>query len=94
MTILNTCTKKKCGNLLKAPRMFIICVDNALRTSIDLIEENGFTPTQKKKTKAKANNIPQKLLYMQTTQMIKRFYAITLVRAESRVHSLEQAASI
>ena len=26
-----------------APYMFIICLDNILRTSIDLIKENGFT---------------------------------------------------
>ena len=25
------------------PYLFIICLDNALRTSIDLIKENGFT---------------------------------------------------
>ena len=34
---------------------FIICLDNVLRTSIDLIKENGFT-----QQKQEANDIQQK----------------------------------
>ena len=38
------------------PHLFIICIDSILRTSIDLIKENGFTME-----KVKKQTIPQKL---------------------------------
>ena len=39
------------------PYLFIICLDNVLRTSIDKIKENGFELTKKKKKKQK---VPRK----------------------------------
>ena len=47
-----------------APYLFIICLDNVLRTSIDLIKENGFTLK-----KQEADDTPLKLLRTQTMQM-------------------------
>ena len=44
--------------------LLIICLDDVLQTSIDLMKENGFTL---KKTRS---DILQKLLLMQTMQMI------------------------
>ena len=38
-----------------APHLFIICLDNELRTSIDLMRENGFTLKRQE-----ADDIPQK----------------------------------
>ena len=49
---------------------------------------------KKKQTKKKqeADDIPHNLLLMQTTHMISHFLQNTHVQAESRLHSLEQAA--
>ena len=51
-----------------APYLFIICLDYALRTSIDLIKENGF-----KLAKKEAEDTQHKLLQSQTTPMIYCF---------------------
>ena len=48
-----------------APYLFIICLDYVLWTSIDLMKENGFR-LQKRQEE---DNILQKLLRVQTTQM-------------------------
>ena len=53
--------------------MFIICLDHALRTLIDIIKENGFILKKKSKTKQEADDIPPKLWQMQTTLMIYCF---------------------
>ena len=47
-----------------SPYLFIICLDYVLRTSMDLIKENGFTLK-----KQEADDIRQKLLRAQTMQM-------------------------
>ena len=39
-----------------APNLFIICLDNVLRTSIDKIKENGFKLTKEKKQKVPCKN--------------------------------------
>ena len=51
-----------------APYLFIICLDYVLRTSIDLIKENGYTFKRQE-----LDNILQKLSQTQTTQMIYCF---------------------
>ena len=48
-----------------APYLFIICLDNVLRTSIDKIKENG-----RKLTKERSRRYPAKKLPTQTTSMI------------------------
>ena len=48
-----------------APYLFIICQNYVLRTSIDLMRENGFTLKKKQET----DDILHKLLRTQTMQM-------------------------
>ena len=48
-----------------AQYMLIICLDNILRMSIDLIKENGFALKRQR-----GEDIPQILLQTQTIQMI------------------------
>ena len=57
------------------PYQFIICLDYGLRTSIELIKENGFTL---KKKKQGADDNLQKLLRTQTIQMTSCFLQIHL----------------
>ena len=52
----------------RAPYLFIIWLDDLLRTSIDKIKENGF-----KLTKNEAESTPQKPLPTPTTPMTMRF---------------------
>ena len=52
------------GDIL-ASCLFIICTNYVLRTSIDLMKENGFTLKREE-----GNDIPQKLLLMQTMLII------------------------
>ena len=47
-----------------APCMFIICLNNVLRTRIDLMKENGF-----KLTKERSRRYLHKLLWMRTMPM-------------------------
>ena len=47
-----------------APYLFIICLDYILRTSIDLMKENGFKLEMKE-----AEDTPHKQLRMQSTPM-------------------------
>ena len=49
-----------------APYLFIICLDDVLRTSIDKIRENGFELTKQRK---EAEGTLQKQLPTPTTQM-------------------------
>ena len=53
------------------PYWFIICLDYVLRTSIDLIKENGFTLEKKE-----AEDTPHKLLWMWTAPMTLCFRQI------------------
>ena len=62
------------GNTL-APYLFIICRDYSLKTSIDLIKENGFALMRKG-----TDDTPQKLLQMQTTLRTKPFLKMHLSR--------------
>ena len=57
------------------PFLFI-CLDCVLWTSINLMKENDFTL----KKKQEADNIQQKLLLMQPTEMIKSFLQIHLLK--------------
>ena len=70
------------------PYLFIICQDYILQTSTDLIKENSFTL----KKRQEADDIPQKLLWTQTTQMTLRFLQIHLPKSNSCYFSPEQAA--
>ena len=54
------------GDIL-APYLFLLCLDYVLRTSINLLKENGFTLRKSKKTTSYRN------YDMQTTQMTKHF---------------------
>ena len=51
-----------------APYLFIICLDNVLRTSIDLIKENGFKLAKKKQ------KIPRTNYYRHRLHLWKRFW--------------------
>ena len=62
------------------PYLFIIHLDYVLRTWIDLMKENSFIIK-----KAGTDNIPQKLLQIQTTQMTESYLQIHL-------HKSKQAA--
>ena len=44
-----------------APYLFIICLDNVLRTSINKIKENGFEPTRKKQNVLHKSNYRRRL---------------------------------
>ena len=71
-----------------APYLFIICLDYMLRTSIDKIKENGF-----KLTKERSRRYPAKTItnanYADDTALLTN----TPTQAETRLHSLEQAAA-
>ena len=71
-----------------APYQFIICLDYVLRTSIDSMKENGF-----KLTKERSRRYPARTImdadYIDDITLL----ANTPAQAESRLHSLELAAS-
>ena len=70
-----------------APYLFIICLDYVLRTSIDLIKENGFTIK-----KARDRQYPAEIItdadYANDIVLLSN----TPAQAKSLLHSLEQAA--
>ena len=72
-----------------APYRFIICVNYVLRTSIDLIKENGFTQ-KKKKSRSRRYSAETVTDADYTDTIVLR--AKTPTQAESLLHSLEQAA--
>ena len=61
-----------------APYLFIICLDYVLRTSVDLMKENGFTLAMQETDADYADDIA--------------LLANTPTQVESLLHSLEQAA--
>ena len=68
-----------------APYLFIICLNNVLRTSIELMKENGIT--------LEADDTSHKLLRTRTTLMTHTALLVnTPAMAESLLHSLEKAA--
>ena len=71
-----------------APYIFIICLDNVLRTSIDKIRENGFELTKKRSRRYPAKTITD-ADYADGTALL----ANTPNQAEIPLHSLERAAA-
>ena len=67
--------------------LFIICQDYVLRTSIDLMKENGFRLTKERSRKYPAQTIAD-TDYINDIALL----ANTLARAESLLHSLERSA--
>ena len=72
------------GDML-APYLFIICLDNVLRTSIDNIRENSFMLTKKRSRRYPAKTI--------TDADYIVLLANTPNQAETLLHSLERAAA-
>ena len=71
-----------------APYLFIICLDNVLRTSIDKIRENGF-----KLTKKRSRRYPTKTITNADYADDIAILANTPNQAETLLHSLEQATT-
>ena len=69
-----------------APYMFIICLDNALRTSFDLMKENDFTFA-----KARSRGYPAQSITYTDYAEDKVLLANTPTQAESHLHCLEGA---
>ena len=70
-----------------APYLFIICLDNVLRTSIDKIKENGFKLTKERSRRYAAKTITD-ADYADDIALL----ANTPTQAETLLHSLERAA--
>ena len=70
-----------------APYQFIICLDYMLRTSIDLMKENGF-----KLAKERSRRYPAQIITDADHADDKAFLGNTPAQAESLQHSLERAA--
>ena len=68
-----------------APYLFLICLDNVLRTSIDKIRENGFELAKKRSRRYPAKTIT----YADDIAIL----ANTPNQAETLLHSLERAAA-
>ena len=71
-----------------APYLFIICLDNVPRTSIDKIKENGFELTKKRSRRYPAKTITD-ANYADDIAIL----ANTPNQAEALLHSLERAAT-
>ena len=71
-----------------APYLFIICLDYVLRTSIDIIRENGFELTKKRSRKYPAKTITD-ADYADEIAIL----ANTPNQAETLLHSLERATA-
>ena len=71
-----------------APCLFIICLDNVLRTSIDSMEENSFQLTKERSRRYPAQTITD-TDYADDIALL----ANTPAQAESLLHSLERAAT-
>ena len=71
-----------------APYLFIICLDNVLRTSIDKIRENGFELTKKRSKRYPAKTIAD-ADYADDLALL----ANSPNQAETLMHSLERAAA-
>ena len=66
--------------------LFIICLDNKLRTSIDLMKENGFKLAKKRSIKFPAQTITDADYADDIALLVN-----SLARTESQLHSLERA---
>ena len=73
---------------MRAPYLFIICLDYVLITSIDKIRENGFELTKKRSKRYSAKTITD-ADYADDIAIL----ANTPNKAETLLHSLEQAAA-
>ena len=71
-----------------APYLFIICLDYVLRTSIDLMKENGFKLAEERSRRYPAQTITDDD-YADSIALL----ADTPAQTESVLHSLEQAAA-
>ena len=71
-----------------APYLFILCLDNVLKTSIDKIRENGFEPTKKRSRRYPARTITN-ADYADDIALL----ANTPNQAETLLHSLERTAA-
>ena len=69
-----------------SPYLFIICLDNVLRTPIDLIKENGFKPVKERSRRYPAQTITD-ADYADDIALI----ANSPTQAESMLHILERA---
>ena len=72
-----------------APYLFIICQDNVLRTSIDLMKDNGF-----KLTKERSRKYPTQIITDAVFANNITLLANTLAQAETLLHDLERSASM
>ena len=70
-----------------APNVFIICLDNVHRTSIDIMKENGFKLAKERSRRYPAQTITE-ALYAEDTALL----ANSPAQAESLLHNLEQTA--
>ena len=75
------------GNPL-APYLFILCLDNVLRTSIDKMRENSFKLTKERSRKYPAQTITD-ADYADDIALLEK----APTQAETLLHSLEQAAA-
>ena len=71
-----------------APYLFIICLDNVLRTSIDKIRENDFELTKKR-----SRRYPAKTITDTDDTDDRAILANTPIQAETLLQSLERAAA-
>ena len=71
-----------------APYLFIICLDYALRTSIDKIRENGFELTKRRSKRYPAKTITDADYADDLALLVN-----TPNQAETRLHSLERATA-
>ena len=71
-----------------APYLFIICLDYVLRTSIDIIKDNGFKPAKERSRRYPAQTITD-ADYANDIVLL----ANTPSQAETLLHSLERAAA-
>ena len=71
-----------------APYLFIICLDYVLRTSIDIMKENGFKLAKERSRRYAAQTITD-VDYADDIALL----ANTLAQTESLQHSLEREAS-
>ena len=70
-----------------APSLFIICLDNVLGTSIDLMKENGF-----KRTKERSRTYPAQTFTDTDFASNIALLANPPAQAKTLLHSLERAA--
>ena len=69
-----------------APYLFIICLDNVLRTSIDKFKENNFEPTKKRSRRYSAKTITD-------ADYANDCNSGKCPQAETLLHSLERAVA-